>query len=218
MRYVYSLIILLFLYSPVYSASINVTMYGAYSFEQKTLTTYWMSATNYTSYKVYLYEVTTSNTACPRTSTEKLLRSLSTVDKHITFNDVSTPATVRVLVKGVINTSEVQVADQEFWIHIIPRKYGVDWCIDDTPGVTLTGTTIYYTEVPSFTFSNSEDLTTWQSKTFSKEHDYGYKINMVLTAKYRSTGSTSELESPHSAQLVLFAGLPDKPEWQGINE
>lgn len=216
MRYLFFLFILLCIYSPVHGASINVPVYGTYNFEQKSLSVYWVSNTNYTTYKILLYSVVTSNTVCPRTSTETLIRTLTTPDKHITFDNINTTSTLRVLIKGLVNTTEVLVAEQEFWIQLIPRKYGVDWCIDDTPGVQLTGTTIYYTEVPSFTFGNSENLTTWQSKTFSKEHEYGYKINMVLTAKYRVNGSANEQESPHSAQLILFSGLPEKPEWQGI--
>ena len=105
-----------------------------------------------------------------------------------------------------------------FWVQVVTPEFGVEWCMDDSTSTmySWTGYKLYNSAVPNFVFDNYETLEDWKKKIFDKSLEYGTKINYLLTSAAKSSVTSEIIESPPSAQLILYSVLPTRPIWNGL--
>lgn len=211
------LIFLILLHGPVYG--LTVPLYGAYDFNQKQLAVFWNLPIEYDSYSIKVYGVVYSD-RCDVEPQQTLINTYSApiTSKSFNLTSLGFKNTYNIEIFGVKGTATNRLVSQMFWIQLITPEFGVEWCLDDSaiPSYSWTGYKLYQSDIPSFVFNNSETLDDWKKKTFTKTLVYGTKINYLLTSAAKYSPSSDITESLPSAQFILYAVLPAKPIWNGL--
>ena len=212
-----TVIFLLLIVRPVYSATLAVDIYGSYDYYSKNLSIFWRTTDVYTSFKIEFYS-TLSNGTCDASPTLTLKNSYTSnySNKNITLSNV-TDGKYRIKVYGVTGTSNTLVQTQDFFIQAVSKDFTIGWCNITPSNFTYTGTTVYTNTTSSFDFGNEESISTWKITELARSTQYFNIKNMVFTNNgYYNSAPTTIIKSPISAQVITYTVIPETPIWKGI--